>query len=129
MREDRALLGLLLLNVPSYSADNFVQRTLRCVSEATMCFADIRYSMFHVFETLAVCLRIGYVANGTLRTSGSNDLLGESFDRNLFRVSEIKDFSYGSGRSDTRKNPVNDIVNVPETARLLAGPENCYRLV
>src|SRR6266849_6369494 len=81
MREDRALLGLLLLNVPSYSADNFVQRTLRCVSEATMCFADIRYSMFHVFETLAVCLRIGYVANGTLRTSGSNDLLGESFDR------------------------------------------------
>src|ERR1700681_1678038 len=129
MREKRALLGLLLLNVLSHRVDDLVQRALRCVAEASMCFADIWDSVFHVFKALAICLRIGYVANGTLRTSGPNDLLGKSLNRDLFRAPEIEDFAYSSGRSDTRKDPFNDIVNMPETAGLPAGTENCHRLV
>src|ERR1700693_1917015 len=94
-----------------------------------MSFADIRASAFDVFEPLAICLRIGYVTNGTLRTSGPNDLLGKSLNRNLFRASEVEDLTLSPRRSDTRKNSLNDIVNVSETAGLLAGTENCYRLV
>jgi len=65
MRKYDARRGLLLLHVLDYGRDNLVQRALGSVAEAIVSLAEVRDSVFHVFEALTVGLRIRYVSNET----------------------------------------------------------------
>src|SRR5215831_1981467 len=120
MRKRSALLSLLLLTMLNHGGNDLVQTALGLVTKAEVSLPQVRDSVLHILEPLAVSLGVRYITNGTVRTSGGNDFLGQRRNRNLFCASQVENFPHSSWRSYTCKNALDDIVNMPETARLLS---------
>jgi len=63
MRKGSALLNLLLLNVLNHGANDLVQGALGRVTETKTSLPEVRNSVLHVLEPLAISLGIWHVPN------------------------------------------------------------------